>query len=164
MFSFPPEQKELRLQHGLNRWPAKRAQKVKGTHTVSLKREKSIFVSSALNAYQAIDILLLKSLEKAKSRRQDRLLLWNLSCRRPLTYIWFNHPVGSKRRTWIWNYKAYFISTIPSFTLLFNCHIIEYCRGNTLSVSCRRPLLANIISIPHLLQVILIFPSASGHP
>ena len=59
--------------------------------------------------------------KKAKSRRQGRLLLWNLSCRQPLTYVWFNHPVGSKRRTWIWNYKACFISTIPSFTLLFNC-------------------------------------------
>ena len=36
----------------------KRAQKVKGTHTVPFKRKKAIFVSSALNAYQAIDILL----------------------------------------------------------------------------------------------------------
>ena len=67
MFSFPPSQKELRLQYGLNRWPAKRAQKVKGTHTVSLKREKSIFVSSALNAYQAIDILLLEVGKKQKA-------------------------------------------------------------------------------------------------
>ena len=49
----------------LNRWPAKRAQEVKGTHTVSLEREKSIYVSSALNAYQTIDILL-KNLIKKK--------------------------------------------------------------------------------------------------
>ena len=67
MVSFPPAQKEPRLQHGLNNLPAKRAQKVKGTHTVSLKREKSIFVSSALNAYQAIDILLLEVGKKQKA-------------------------------------------------------------------------------------------------
>ena len=44
------------VQHGSNSEPAKRAQKVKGTHTVSPRREKSISVSSALNACQAFDI------------------------------------------------------------------------------------------------------------
>ena len=62
----------------------KRAQEVKGTHTVSPEREKSKYVSSALNAYQAIDILLL-SLKKAKGRRQDRIQRGILSCRRHLT-------------------------------------------------------------------------------
>ena len=55
----------------LNRWPAKRAQKVKGTHTVSLEREKSIYVSSALNAYQAIDILLKNLKSKKPPTRQN---------------------------------------------------------------------------------------------
>ena len=70
----------------LNRWPAKRAQKVKGTHTVSLKKEKSIFVSSALNAYQASNIYFLEN--KKGGHRQDRLL--------PLGGI---HPADALLRT-----------------------------------------------------------------
>ena len=46
-----------------NKW---KGAKRKGTHTVSLQREKSIYVSSAINAYQAIDILL-KNLKKEKA-------------------------------------------------------------------------------------------------
>mgnify|MGYP006314523801 FL=1 len=96
----------------------KRAQEVKGTHTVSPEREKSIYVSSALNAYQAIDLLLeilkkQKAADKTESNEGYYLaggLSHNIS---GITVRVIESVV-----TWRWNYAACFISTIPSFTLL----------------------------------------------
>ena len=104
----------------LNRWPAKRAQEVKGTHTVSPEREKSIYVSSALNAYQAIDILL-KILKKQKAAdktesNEGYYLAGGLSHNMSGITV----RVIESIVTWRWNYAACFISTIPSFTLLCN--------------------------------------------
>lgn len=119
--SFLPGQKEPRVQHGLNGWPAKRAQEVKGTHTISLDREKSIFVSSALNAYQAIDILMeILKMQKAADKtasNEGYYLAGGLSH----NISGITVRVIESVVTWRWNYAVCFISTIPSFTLLCSC-------------------------------------------
>ncbi len=72
---------------GSNFKPAKKAQKVKGTHTTTSKqRKQSVFVSSALNAYQAFDINSESLAGEIKNHRQgsalniERCLAGGLSC------------------------------------------------------------------------------------
>ena len=102
----------------LNRWPAKRAQKVKGTHTVSLEREKSIYVSSALNAYQAIDILLKNLIKQKAADKTESNEGYYLAGGLSHNVSGITVRVIESVVTWRWNYAACFISTIPSFTLL----------------------------------------------
>ena len=79
---------------------------------------EAIYVSSALNAYQAIDLLLeilkkQKAADKTESNEGYYLaggLSHNIS---GITVRVIESVV-----TWRWNYAACFISTIPSFTLL----------------------------------------------
>lgn len=71
---------------GVNSKPAKRVQKVKGTHTVSLLIEKTIYVSSALNACQAFDFLVSEQtkIPGAKGKSMSTLSLharhWSQIC------------------------------------------------------------------------------------
>ena len=102
----------------LNRWPAKRAQEVKGTHTVSLEREKSIYVSSALNAYQTIDILLKNLIKKKAADKTASNEGYYLAGGLSHNVSGITVRVIESVVTWRWNYAACFISTIPSFTLL----------------------------------------------
>ena len=105
----------------LNRWPAKRAQEVKGTHTVSLEREKSIYVSSALNAYQAIDILLKNLIKKKAADKTESNEGYYLAGGLSHNVSGITVRVMESVVTWRWNYAACFISTIPSITLLCSC-------------------------------------------